>query len=135
MINKVILIGNIGSQPEIKISSKNSKFAKIALATHQKYTSKDGTTSEKTQWHNVVVFDPILADRVEKYYTKGKMAYIEGQLETRKYEHQGVTKYITEVIVPKFNGNIMLLSSKDGKSDTQVPVSPPVQEDDEPIPF
>lgn len=135
MINKVILIGNIGSQPEIKISSKNSKFAKIALATHQKYTSKDGTTSEKTQWHNVVVFDPILADRVEKYYTKGKMAYIEGQLETRKYEHQGVTKYITEVIVPKFNGNIMLLSSKDGKSDTQVPVSPPIQEDDEPIPF
>lgn len=135
MINKVILIGNIGSQPEIKISSKNTKFAKIALATHQKYTSKDGTTSEKTQWHNVVVFDPILADRVEKYYTKGKMAYIEGQLETRKYEHQGVTKYITEVIVPKFNGNIMLLSSKDGKSDTQVPVSPPIQEDDEPIPF
>ena len=135
MINKVILIGNIGSQPEIKISSKNTKFVKIALATHQKYTSKDGTTSEKTQWHNVVVFDPILADRVEKYYTKGKMAYIEGQLETRKYEHQGVTKYITEVIVPKFNGNIMLLSSKDGKSDTQVPVSPPIQEDDEPIPF
>ena len=135
MINKVILIGNIGSQPEIKISSKNFKFAKIALATHQKYTTKDGTTSEKTQWHNVVVFDPILADRVEKYYTKGKMAYIEGQLETRKYEHQGQTKYITEVVVPKFNGNIMLLSSKDGKSDTQVPVSPPIQEDDEPIPF
>ena len=132
MINKVILIGNIGSQPEIKISSKNTKFAKIALATHQKYTSKDGTTSEKTQWHNVVVFDPILADRVEKYYTKGKMAYIEGQLETRKYEHQGVTKYITEVIVPKFNGNIMLLSSKDAKSDTTAPA--PV-DDDEPIPF
>jgi len=132
MINKVILIGNIGSQPEIKISSKNTKFAKIALATHQKYTSKDGTTSEKTQWHNVVVFDPILADRVEKYYTKGKMAYIEGQLETRKYEHQGVTKYITEVIVPKFNGNIMLLSSKDAKPDTTAPA--PV-DDDEPIPF
>tara|TARA_Y100000114_G_C11722876_1_gene309412 strand:- start:127 stop:525 length:399 start_codon:yes stop_codon:yes gene_type:complete len=132
MINKVILIGNIGSQPEIKISSKNTKFAKIALATHQKYTSKDGTTSEKTQWHNVVVFDPILADRVEKYYTKGKMAYIEGQLETRKYEHQGVTKYITEVIVPKFNGNIMLLSSKDAKPDTTEPA--PV-DDDEPIPF
>tara|TARA_A100001011_G_C14297597_1_gene839193 strand:+ start:2561 stop:2959 length:399 start_codon:yes stop_codon:yes gene_type:complete len=132
MINKVILIGNIGSQPEIKISSKNSKFAKIALATHQKYTTKDGTTSEKTQWHNVVVFDPILADRVEKYYTKGKMAYIEGQLETRKYEHQGQTKYITEVVVPKFNGNIMLLSSKDAKPDTTAPA--PV-DDDEPIPF
>ena len=132
MINKVILIGNIGSQPEIKISSKNTKFAKIALATHQKYTSKDGTTSEKTQWHNVVVFDPILADRVEKYYTKGKMAYIEGQLETRKYEHQGQTKYITEVVVPKFNGNIMLLSSKDAKPDTTEPA--PV-DDDEPIPF
>jgi single-strand DNA-binding protein len=132
MINKVILIGNIGSPPEIKISSKNTKFAKIALATHQKYTSKDGTTSEKTQWHNVVVFDPILADRVEKYYTKGKMAYIEGQLETRKYEHQGVTKYITEVVVPKFNGNIMLLSSKDAKPDTTAPA--PV-DDDEPIPF
>ena len=132
MINKVILIGNIGSPPEIKISSKNTKFAKIALATHQKYTSKDGTTSEKTQWHNVVVFDPILADRVEKYYTKGKMAYNEGQLETRKYEHQGQTKYITEVVVPKFNGNIMLLSSKDAKPDTTAPA--PV-DDDEPIPF
>ena len=78
------------------------------------------------------MFDPILADRVEKYYTKGKMAYIEGQLETRKYEHQGQTKYITEVVVPKFNGNIMLLSSKDAKPDTTAPA--PV-DDDEPIPF
>ena len=70
-INKVILVGNLGNDPEIKISSKEKKFAKLSVATHEKFNNARGELTEKTQWHNVVVFDPRIAETVEKHYKKG----------------------------------------------------------------
>ncbi len=111
-INKVILVGNLGNDPEVKISTKEKKFAKLSVATHEKFNNAKGELVERTQWHNVVVFDPRLAETVEKHYKKGMQIYVEGQLETRKYEHNGETKYATEVVVPQFSGDIKIVGTK-----------------------
>ena len=115
-INKVILVGNLGNDPEIKISSKEKKFAKLSVATHEKYSNAKGELTEKTQWHNVVVFDPRIAETVEKHYKKGMQVYVEGQLETRKYEHNGETKYTTEVVVPMYNGDLKIVGRKESNA-------------------
>lgn len=109
MINKVILLGNLGADPEIKITSTDTKFARLNLATNERFKTKDGEVKEKTQWHNIVVFDPMVADTVEKYCKKGQTLYIEGQIETRKYEQDGVTKYTTEIIIAKFKGMLKMI--------------------------
>lgn len=117
-INKVILVGNLGNDPEIKISTKDKKFAKLSVATHEKYNNAKGELTEKTQWHNVVVFDPRLAETVEKHYRKGMQIYVEGQLETRKYEHNGENRYTTEVVIPQFSGDIKIVGSKGSSNNT-----------------
>ncbi len=83
-INKAILLGNLGADPEIKITTTESKFARLNLATNERFKNKDGELQEKTQWHNVVVFDPMIADTVEKYCKKGQTLYIEGQIRNQK---------------------------------------------------
>jgi single-strand DNA-binding protein len=132
MINKVILVGNLGNQPEIKISSKEKKFAKLSVATHEKYNNAKGELTEKTQWHNVVVFDPRIAETVEKHYRKGMQVYVEGQLETRKYEYNGENRYTTEVVVPMYSGDLKIVGRKNDNSSSQE-----VSDDlpDDPIPF
>ena len=132
MINKVILVGNLGNQPEIKISSKEKKFAKLSVATHEKYNNAKGELTEKTQWHNVVVFDPRIAETVEKHYRKGMQVYVEGQLETRKYEYNGENRYTTEVVVPMYSGDLKIVGRKNDNSSSQE-----VSNDlpDDPIPF
>lgn len=115
-INKVILVGNLGNDPEIKISSKEKKFAKLSVATHEKYSNAKGELTEKTQWHNVVVFDPRIAETVEKHYKKGMQVYVEGQLETRKYEHNGENRYVTEIIVPQFSGDLKIVGRKESNN-------------------
>jgi len=131
-INKVILVGNLGNQPEIKISSKEKKFAKLSVATHEKYNNAKGELTEKTQWHNVVVFDPRIAETVEKHYRKGMQVYVEGQLETRKYEYNGENRYTTEVVVPMYSGDLKIVGRKNDNSSSQE-----VSNDlpDDPIPF
>ena len=112
MINKVILIGRVGSDPEIKVTSKDEKFAKLSLATNKKY-KVGGDTQEKTAWHMIKVFDPRLAETIEKYVTKGTMLYIEGEIDYSKYtDDSGTTKTFTEILVPKFSGVIRMLGSK-----------------------
>ena len=132
MINKVILVGNLGNQPEIKISSKEKKFAKLSVATHEEYNNAKGELTEKTQWHNVVVFDPRIAETVEKHYRKGMQVYVEGQLETRKYEYNGENRYTTEVVVPMYSGDLKIVGRKNDNSSSQE-----VSDDlpDDPIPF
>jgi len=115
-INKVILVGNLGNDPEVKISSKEKKFAKLSVATHEKFNNAKGELVERTQWHNVVVFDPRLAETIEKHYKKGMQIYVEGQLETRKYEHNGENRYSTEVVVPQFSGDIKIVGTKGSAS-------------------
>ena len=112
MINKVILLGRVGIDPEVKISTKETKFAQLSLATSEKFKNKAGEWKEKTQWHKVIVFDPRVAETIEKYVKKGTILYIEGQIETRKYEHNGETKYATEIVLPQFKGVLKMVGNK-----------------------
>ena len=116
MINRVTLVGRIGSKPEIKITTSDNKMARLSLATSEKYKNKKGELEEKTQWHRIVVFNPRFADTIEKYVDKGRLIYLEGQIETRSYEDQGTTKYVTEIVVPTFSGQFRMLDSKGGGS-------------------
>lgn len=97
-INKVILLGNLGKEPEIKAFDNGGKIASITLATTKKgFTTKSGTTvPDKTEWHNIVMFNG-LADVAEKYLHKGSKVYIEGEIRYREYEKDGQKKYITEI--------------------------------------
>ncbi|MCS6795790.1 MAG: single-stranded DNA-binding protein [Raineya sp.] len=104
-VNKVILIGNVGKDPDI-ISFENSRKATFPLATSEKYKDREGKSVEKTEWHNIVFWGPVV-DVIEKYVRKGKQVFIEGKLATRSYEKDGQTRYITEVI----GQNLTLLGS------------------------
>ena len=108
MINKVILVGRLGADPEIKQTKKGDAFANMSIATNKKMKDE-----EKTTWHKVVVFDPRLAEMVGKYVKSGTQIYLEGEIQTRNYEDAGGQKrYVTEIIVPRFSGVIRMLSSK-----------------------
>lgn len=116
MINKVILLGRVGSDPEVKISTREEKFAGFSLATSERFKNKSGEWQEKTQWHRVVCWDPNIAKTVETYVKKGTTLYIEGQIETRQYDLNGETKYTTEIIIPRFKGILKMIGGKDGSS-------------------
>ena len=117
-VNKVILLGNIGRDPEIRSMQSGSKMATFSLATSKRW--KDKATQEqreKTSWHNIVVFGEGLVGIVEKYVKKGSKIYIEGELQTRKWQDQdGNDKYTTEVIIQGYNCNLTLLDSKSDNS-------------------
>ena len=113
-VNKVILLGNLGRDPEVRSMQSGSKMASFSIATSKRW--KDRATQEqkeKTSWHNIVVFGDGLVDIVEKYVKKGSKIYIEGELQTRKWQDQdGNDKYTTEVILQGFNSNLTLLDSR-----------------------
>ncbi|MCL2566859.1 MAG: single-stranded DNA-binding protein [Alphaproteobacteria bacterium] len=118
MVNKVILIGNVGQDPEIRFSQSGSKIATFSLATSEYW--KDKTTGERksvSQWHRIVIFNENLAGIVESYVKKGSKIFVEGSLQTRKYTgNDGVEKSITEVVLSQFRGELQLLDSR-GSSD------------------
>lgn len=95
-LNKVMLIGNVGKDPEVTSFDGGGKVAKFTLATSERYTDKSGNKTEKTEWHNVVAWGP-LADLVEKYVVKGKLLYLEGQIRNRSWEQDGVKKFATDI--------------------------------------
>ena len=133
MLNKVMLIGRVGSDPEIKVTSKDEKFAKLSLATNKKY-NVGGVAQEKTAWHMVKVFDPRLAETIEKYVTKGTTLYVEGEIDYSKFtDENGVTKTFTEIVVPKFSGVIRMLGSKN--STPSKPEVKQTEEEEVVIPF
>tara|TARA_Y100000310_G_C20261289_1_gene613756 strand:- start:25 stop:450 length:426 start_codon:yes stop_codon:yes gene_type:complete len=112
MINKVILIGNLGRDPDIRFSSKGEAIANLALATSESWKDKDtGEKVEKVEWHRVVVFGK-LADVCQKYLHKGSKIYVEGKLQTRKWDKNGVDQYTTEVVLSGWNCTLMMLDSK-----------------------
>jgi single-strand DNA-binding protein len=115
-VNKVILVGNLGRDPEVRHTQDGSKIVNLNLATSESWKDRSsGERREKTEWHRVVVFNPHLAEIAEKYLSKGSKVYIEGQLQTRKWTDQsGAEKYSTEVVLTKFRGELTLL---DGRSD------------------
>ena len=117
-INKVILIGNLGKDPEIRTSQSGDKLATFSLATSESWKDKQtGERKSKTDWHSIVVYNNNLVSLCEKYIKKGSKIYLEGCLQTRKWtDKDGVEKYTTEVILKAFGGVIVML---DGKNDAE----------------
>lgn len=104
-VNKAVLLGNLGRDPEIKVMPSGEKMASFSIATSESWKGKSGEKQERTQWHNVVVWNPALVGIVESYVKKGSKLYIEGQIETRKYTGKdGVEKYTTEIVLRPFRG-------------------------------
>ncbi len=113
-VNKVILIGNLGRDPEIRSMQSGDRVANLSLATSERWRDKQtGDMQERTEWHRVVVFDQQIVDVVEKYLAKGRKVYLEGELQTRKWTDQsGVEKYSTEVVLRRFRGQLIMLDSR-----------------------
>jgi single-strand DNA-binding protein len=115
-VNKVILVGNLGRDPEIRSTQDGTKIANLSLATSESWRDRtSGERRERTEWHRVVIFNDKLCEVAEKYLRKGSKIYIEGQLQTRKWTDQsGVEKYTTEVVLQRFRGELTML---DGRQD------------------
>ncbi len=113
-VNKVILVGNVGKDPEIRRTQDGRPIANLSIATSETWRDKNtGERKEKTEWHRVVVFSEPLCKVIEQYVKKGAKLYIEGQLQTRKWTDQsGVEKYSTEVVLQGFNGTLTMLDSR-----------------------
>lgn len=113
-VNKVILVGNLGRDPEVRHAQDGSKIVTFSIATSENWRDKaTGERRDRTEWHRVVVFNDKLAEVVEKYVTKGSKLYLEGQLQTRKWtDNAGQEKYTTEVVLPKYRGELTMLDSK-----------------------
>ncbi len=112
-INKVILVGNLGNDPEIKNMQSGDRVANLSVATSESWKDKaTGERKERTEWHRVVVFNQNLINVCENYLKKGSKIYVEGQLETRSWEQDGQKKYTTEVVLRPYRGEITMLDSK-----------------------
>ena len=112
-VNKVILIGNLGADPEIKRTQDGRPIANLRIATSETWRDKStGERKEKTEWHRVVIFNENLVKVAENYLRKGAKVYIEGQLSTRKYEQNGVEKYSTEIVLQRFRGELTMLDGR-----------------------
>ena len=118
-INKVIVVGNLGAAPEIRQTKDGRPIANLSVATGESWKDKNtGERREKTEWHRVVIFNEGLANIAEQYLRKGSKVYLEGQLQTRKWQDQnGQDKYTTEVVLQGYNGNLTMLDSRQGGGD------------------
>ena len=115
-VNKVIIIGNLGRDPEIRTFQNGGRVANLSVATSESWRDRtSGERKEKTEWHRVVIFNEKLVEVVEKYLRTGAKVYLEGQLETRKWTDQsGAEKYTTEVVLRPFRGELTMLDSRGG---------------------
>ena len=134
-VNKVIIIGNVGKDPEIRQMQDGFKIANFSVATSDSWKDKaTGERKERTEWHRIVVMNERLSEIVEKYVRKGSKLYVEGQLQTRKWTDQsGMDRYTTEVVVGRFKGEITMLDSRNspGSFDDNIQ-SQPQQSSSEP---
>ncbi len=119
-VNKVILVGNLGRDPEIRSTQDGTKIANLSLATSESWKDKNtGERRERTEWHRVVIFNERLVEVAEKYLRKGSKVYLEGATQTRKWTDQsGQDKYTTEIVLQKYRGELTML---DGKPESQGP--------------
>jgi single-strand DNA-binding protein len=115
-VNKVIIVGNLGRDPEVRSFQNGGKVVNLNIATSETWRDKaSGERKERTEWHRVSILSEPLAKIAEQYLKKGSKVYIEGQLETRKWQDQsGAEKYTTEVVLRPFTGNLTLLDGRDG---------------------
>lgn len=143
-LNKVMIIGNLGRDPEIRMTQDGGKLANFTVATSEIWKDKNtGERVERTEWHRVVVFSEHIAEIAEKYLRKGSKVYVEGQLQTRKWtDQQGVERYTTEVVISRYRGELGLLDSRGpGQSSSDMGMPEPASADgpmsvpDDDIPF
>ncbi len=131
-VNKVILVGNLGRDPEVRFMQDGSKVANLSVATSESWRDKQtGERREKTEWHRVTIWNQTLADVAEKYLRKGSKVYLEGQLQTRKWQDQsGQDRYSTEVVLSRFRGELTMLDGRpegaaaQGGEDMGLPAAP-----------
>ena len=117
-VNKVILLGNLGRDPEVRYSQDGNKIVNMSLATSESWTDRSsGERREKTEWHRVVIFNDRLGEIAEKYLKKGSKVYLEGQIQTRKWTgNDGQERYSTEVVINRFRGELTMLDSRSSGS-------------------
>jgi len=140
MVNKVILVGNLGDEPVIRYTGDGKAIANLRVATSESWMDKEGNKQERTEWHKVSVFDK-LAEICKTYLHKGSKVFLEGKLQTRSWDNNGVQQYTTEVVLSGWNSTLMMLDKKgdpvEPKEVTEKPKIEPVPageiEDD--IPF
>ncbi|GAN97008.1 single-stranded DNA-binding protein Ssb [Komagataeibacter europaeus NBRC 3261] len=115
-VNKVILVGNLGKDPEVRTSQSGAKIVSLTLATSDTWNDRaSGERRERTEWHRVVIFNERIGDVAERFLRKGRKVYLEGSLQTRKWTDQsGQDRYTTEVVVDRFRGDLVLLDSNRG---------------------
>jgi single-strand DNA-binding protein len=117
-VNKAIICGALGRDPETRSMSNGDKVVNFSVATSESWKDKaSGERKEKTQWHRVCVFNPHLADVAERMLKKGSKVYIEGSIETRKYQKDGVEREITEIVLGRFRGELVVLDVPGGRGD------------------
>jgi single-strand DNA-binding protein len=122
-INKVILVGNVGQEPEIRNTQDGREIASFSIATTESWKDKNsGEKKEKTEWHRIVIFSPNLVSVVKLYVKKGSKLYIEGAIQTRKWkDNAGVEKYTTEVVLQQYNSTLQILSNNQNQTETTEP--------------
>jgi len=116
-VNKVILVGNLGKDPEVRTTQDGRKIVNLTLATSENWTDRtSGERKERTEWHRVVIFNERIGEVAERYLRKGRKVYIEGSLQTRKWTDQsGQERYTTEVVLSQFRGELVLIDSQRGE--------------------
>ncbi|MFM7673883.1 MAG: single-stranded DNA-binding protein [Candidatus Fonsibacter sp.] len=121
-LNKVLLIGRLGNDPEIKQTQNGKNIARLSVATSESWKDKNtGEKKEKTEWHRVVVFNEGLVNVIQKYLKKGAQVYIEGQLNTNKYtDANGEEKYSTQIVLQGYNSSLTILSNKNSSDSTRI---------------
>lgn len=137
-VNKVILVGNLGDEPECRSLNNGGEVVNLRLATSESWKDRDGNRQERTEWHRIVIFNEGLAKVAKQYLRKGSKVYIEGQLQTRKWQDQsGADRFSTEIVLQKFRGELVLLDAKGGERPTGGDqASPAYQPDlDDDVPF
>ena len=127
-VNKVMLLGNLGQDPVVRTSQDGNKIVQLSIATSDRWKDRNsGEQREKTEWHRVVIFNENLSNIAEQYLKKGSTVFIEGQLQTRKWQDQnGIDKYTTEVILGRFRGELAMIGSRNESAniaDTQDHIS------------
>ena len=141
-LNKVTLIGRLGRDPEVRNFQNGGKVVNFSVATSERWKDSDGNQKERTEWHNVAIFNEKLSEIAEKYLRKGAQVYLEGQLQTRKWQDQsGNDRYSTEVVLRPYRGELQLIGGKRDDGDDTLANEAPRQRktaddlDDDLIPF
>ena len=116
-VNKVILVGNLGADPEARSLNNGGEVVNMRVATSESWKDRDGNRQERTEWHNVVIFNENLGRVAKSYLKKGSKVYLEGQIQTRKWQDQsGNDRYTTEIVLQRFRGELVLLDSRESGS-------------------